>query len=292
MSFVIEFIANHWKSWLEIALLATTLYYLFLFFRGTRGFPVLMGFVLTLLILSFITHLLRFEVTSWLLNRFVAFLAIAILVIFQPEIRRILAEVGSQQFVFGRARAFENVDAIVKAVRSLSERKIGALIALQREVGINGIIQTGVSVDCQLTSEMIEQIFFPNTPLHDGGMVIQSNRIIAAGCIFPLTQATELSRELGTRHRAGIGLTEETDAVVIIISEETGIVSLAYRGRYIRQVDEPRLRRFLSALLVPARLDLRWGPLKRLMHEERVEKTPDEVFAEFERDAAAGILSK
>lgn len=292
MSFVIEFIGNHWKSWLEIALLAVTLYYLFLFFRGTRGFPVLMGFVLTLLILSFITHLLKFEVTSWLLNRFVAFLAIAIIVIFQPEIRRILAEVGSQQFLFGRARAFENVDAIVKAVRSLSERKIGALMALQREVGISGIIQTGVSVDCQLTSEMIEQMFFPNTPLHDGGMVIQGNRIIAAGCIFPLTQATELSRELGTRHRAGIGLTEETDAVVIIISEETGIVSLAYRGRYIRQVDEPRLRRFLSALLVPPRLDLRWGPLKRLMHEERAEKTPDEVFAEFERDAAAGILSK
>jgi len=289
---VIDFIATHWKSWLEIILLAVILYYLFIFIRGTRGLPVVTGFILTLLVLTFTVQFLRFEVINWLLTKFIAFFAIAIIVIFQPEIRRILGELGSQQFLFSQTRALENVDAIVSAARSLSDRKIGALIAIQRDVGFQGIIQSGVTIDCQLTSEMLEQIFFPNTPLHDGGVVVQGNRIMAAGCIFPLTQKTELGRELGMRHRAGIGLTEETDAVAIMVSEETGTVTIAFKGRVIRHLDETRLRRFLSALLVPRRLEARLWPFSRRFESTRAEKTPEEVFAEFEREVAAGILSR
>lgn len=289
---LINFIAAHWKSWLEIILLAVILYYLFLFIRGTRGAPVVSGFILTLLVLTFAAQFLRFEVINWLLTKFLAFFAVAIIVIFQPEIRRILGELGSQQFFFSQTRALENVDAIVAAVHSLAERKIGALIAIQREVGFRGIIQSGVTIDCHLTSEMLEQIFFPNTPLHDGGVVIQGNRIVAAGCIFPLTQKTELGRELGMRHRAGIGLTEESDAVAIMVSEETGTISIAFKGRVIRHLDETRLRRFLSALLVPRRLEVRLWPVSRRTESPRSEKTPEEVFAEFEREVSAGILSK
>ena len=186
----------------------------------------------------------------------------------------------------------ENVDAIVSAVRSLAERKIGALIAIQRDVGFGGILQSGVTIECQLTSEMLEQIFFPNTPLHDGGVVVHGNRILAAGCTFPLTQQTGLNRELGMRHRAGIGLTEETDAVVIMVSEETGIISLAYKGRLIRHIDEGRLRRFLSALLVPRSLEARIWPISRFVEPARSEKSPEQVFEEFERETAAGILTK
>ena len=277
---------------MEIFLLALALYYLFLFLRGTRGFPVLTGFTLTLVVLTFAAQIGGFQVINWLLSRFLAFFAIAILIIFQPEIRRILAELGSQQFLFGQTRALENVDAIAGAVHSLAQRKIGALIAIQRDIGIRGIQQSGVAVDCQLTSEMLEQIFFPNTPLHDGGVVIHENRILAAGCTFPLTQQTGLSRELGMRHRAGIGLTEETDAVVVMVSEETGVISLAFKGRLIRHIDETRLRRFISALLVPRRLESRIWPFSRFREGERADRTPEQVFEEFEKEIAAGILTK
>jgi diadenylate cyclase len=277
---------------MEIALLAVTLYYLFLFVRGTRGAPVVTGFILTILVLTLVAQLLKFEVINWLLSRFLAFFVVAVIVIFQPEIRRILAELGSQQFVFSQSRALQNVDAIVAAVRSLAEHKIGALIAIQREVGVRGIQQSGVTVDCELTSEMLEQIFFPNTPLHDGGVVVHGNRILAAGCTFPLTQQTGLNRELGMRHRAGIGLSEESDAVVIMVSEETGIISIAFKGRLIRQLDEGRLKRFLSALLVPHRIESRLWPFSRRAAAEGRQKSPEEVFADFEREAAAGILSK
>ncbi|MSR64534.1 MAG: TIGR00159 family protein [Verrucomicrobiae bacterium] len=287
-----EFLVRNWKSWVEILLLALILYYLFLFIRGTRGAPVVTGFILTLLVLTFLSQFLRFEVINWLLSRFLAFFAIAIIVIFQPEIRRILGELGRQQFFFSQTRALENVDAIVAAVRSLSERKTGALIAIQRAIGIRGIVQSGVSVECLLTSEMLEQIFHPNTPLHDGGVVIHGNHILSAGSIFPLTQTTELNRELGMRHRAAIGLTEETDAVVIVVSEETGIISLAFKGRIVRRVDEPRLRRFISALLVPRRPDSRLWPFSRRADAVRAERSPEEVFSEFEREVAAGILSR
>jgi len=289
---LLDFFARNWKSWTEILLLALALYYLFLFIRGTRGAPVLTGFTLTLLVLTFLSQFFHFEVINWLLSRFLAFFAVAIIVIFQPEIRRILAELGSQQFVFGQSRALENVDAIMGAVTALVERRTGALIAIQREIGVRGIMQSGVAVDCELTSEMLEQIFYPNTPLHDGGVLIHGNRILSAGCIFPLTQRTELSRELGMRHRAGIGLTEDTDAVVIIVSEETGIVSLSLKGKLIRHVDDARLRRFLSALLVPRQIESRLWPFSRGGRPVRTDKTADEIFAEYEREVSLGILSR
>ncbi len=292
MNELVNSLPKDWKSWIEVGFLALMLYYLFLFIRGTRGAPVLSGLTLTLLVMTFLTQIFQFDVINWLLSRFLAFFAVALIVIFQPEIRRLLAELGSQQFMFTQGRALENVDAIVNAVRSLANRRIGALIAIQREIGIRGIMQSGVAVDCQVTREILEQIFFPNTPLHDGGVIIHGNRILSAGCQFPMTTRTDLDRELGMRHRAGIGLTEETDAVVIMASEETGIVSLAFKGQLVRQLDDGRLRRFLSALLVPHKIESRLWPFSRRSDGARRERSPEELFSEFEREADMGILSK
>jgi len=141
------------------------------------------------------------------------------------------------------------VDPIVKAVSTLSDRRIGALIAIQQKIGTRAIQETGIKIDAPVVPELLASLFFPHTPLHDGGVIIKGNRILAAGCVFPLSQKPEMSRRLGTRHRAALGMTEETDAVVVIVSEETGTVSVSYGGHLSRGLDEDRLRRFLTSLL-------------------------------------------
>jgi len=235
---------------LEILVLTVVFYYIIVFFRGTRGAAVLSGFVVFLFATMALTHFFRLDALNWLLQRFSVYLAVAFLVIFQPEIRRALAELGKQH-VFASTRAERSlVDHVVKAVFLLSERKIGALIAIEREIGTRAIQETGTRIDSLVTPELLASIFYPHTPLHDGGVIIQSDRIVAAGCVFPLSSRHVLSKAFGMRHRAAIGLSEETDAVAVIVSEETGAVSLAYRGRLSRGLDEDRLRRFLSALLV------------------------------------------
>jgi diadenylate cyclase len=155
------------------------------------------------------------------------------------------------------------IDHVVQAATTLAEQKIGALIAIEREIGTRGIQETGTSLDAPVVPELLASIFFPHTPMHDGGVVIQENRIAAAGCVFPLSQNIELHKRLGTRHRAAVGLSEETDAVVVVVSEETGIISVAYRGRLSRGLDEDRLRRFLSALLRGKRRESAWQRAQR-----------------------------
>jgi len=235
---------------LEIFALAFVYYYVMLFFRGTRGAQVLYGFVFSMIILMMLTQVFRLDTLNWLLKRFSVYLAVAFVVIFQPEIRRALAELGKQH-VFAPTRNDRNlVDKIIQAVLILSERKIGALIAIEQEIGTRAIQESGIRLDSRLTAELLASIFFPHTPLHDGGVIIQNDRIIAAGCVFPLSQRREISKSLGTRHRAAIGLTEETDALVVVVSEETGSVSVAYRGRLSRGLEEDRLHRLLSTVLV------------------------------------------
>lgn len=238
---------------LEILVLAVAFYFTIQFFRGTRGAQVLTGLVVILVLLTVLTRLVRMDALYWLLQRFSVYLAVALVIIFQPEIRRALAEVGKPH-VFGMTAGERSlIEAIVDAVMLLSERKIGALIAIERQIGTRPIQETGKPIDARVTPELLATIFHPHTPLHDGGVVIRGDRIVAAGCVFPLSQQDEAVRTLGTRHRAALGLTEETDAIVVVVSEETGTISVALNGRLSRGMDEDRLRRVLSSVLHRAR---------------------------------------
>lgn len=234
----------------EILILAAVFYFLMLFFRNSRSVLIALGLMLALIILLGVTRVFHVYALNWLLGRFSVYLSVALLVIFQPEIRRALAELGRQPVFSAPAESRDFVDSIVEAVQLLAERRIGALIAVERRVSTRAIQDTGVRLDARVNSDLLATLFFPHTPLHDGGVIISGNRIVAAGCLFPLSQRPELSRGLGTRHRAAMGLTEETDAIAIVVSEETGTVSISTRGRLSRDFDEERLRRFLAAVLI------------------------------------------
>ena len=233
----------------EILILAVIFYFLVKFFRGTRGAAILTGVAILFAILMVITKFTNLLILNWLLQKLMVYLALALVVIFQPEIRRALARLGRQgNFLAGKARR-ALADPIADAVLLMASRKIGALIAIEREVETRGIQDTGTRLNSELSAELLASIFYPGAPLHDGGVIISEDRIAAAGCVFPLTQNDNLSRDLGTRHRAAIGLTEETDTVVIVVSEETGIISIAYNGRLKRGFDGPHLRRVLVSFL-------------------------------------------
>ena len=258
---------------LEIGLLAVAVYYLILFFRGTRGAQVLFGFVLLLAALVIVTQFLRLDVLNWVLERFSVYLAVAVIVIFQPEIRRALAELGKQHMFTSATTSRTLVDSVVEATTLLAGRKIGALVAIEREIGLRAVEETGTAVDAVVTPELLSSLFFPYTPLHDGGVIIRQGRLVAAGCLFPLSQREGLAMELGTRHRAAIGLTEETDALVVVVSEETGTISVAYKGRLTRGLDEEKLRKLLTAVLLrPRSARNRWRRVR-----EQLDLTPEGV---------------
>jgi len=208
------------------------------------------GFLVVLLSLALLTTLLNLEVLRWLLGTFSAFFAVAILIIFQPELRRMLAELGNLPLFTSAREQRENIEVIIQTVERLAEVRIGALLAIEQSIQVQEAIESGVVVDCEATPEMLETIFFPNNAIHDGGVILKGDRITRAACIFPLTQRQDLNKSLGTRHRAAIGLSEETDAVVVVVSEETGAVSYAYRGQLVRGVTLEELRAFLTSVLV------------------------------------------
>jgi len=238
---------------LEMLVLAVMFYYVFLFLRGTRGWQVLIGFISALIVVMLLTGLLHLAALNWLLTKFTTYIALAFVVIFQPEIRRALAELGKQH-VFASTQLERGLcDHLVQAVMMLSERKIGALIAVEQEIGTRTVQETGTPLDASVSPELLSTIFYPGTPLHDGGVLIRENRVVAAGCLFPLSQRIEPGRSLGTRHRAAIGLSEETDAVVLVVSEETGTISIAHRGRLLRPLDEEKLRRLLTRFMLRSR---------------------------------------
>ena len=247
------------NGWIEIVCLAVIFYYLFFFLKGTRGAPVLTGLVLLFIALITLTNLIHLDALNWLLGRFSVYLAVAVLIIFQPEIRRALAELGKQHF-FGNA--FNNatlVDHVAQAAGYLALYKIGALIAIEQAIGMRQIQETGVKLDCAVTPELLASIFMPHAPLHDGGVIIAGNRIVAARCMFPLSEKNDLVHGHGARHRAALGLSDETDAVVIVISEETGMISVGYDGRLIQDLDENHLRNLLSGLLLRVNAKEHWS---------------------------------
>jgi len=222
-----------WKPVIEIVILWFVIYRIMLFFAGTRAILVLRG-IIVILLAFFIVQRLNFLILEWLFTKLFAISVLALLIIFQPEIRQGLANLG-RRHLFEIIKEGEDFDLVLKevltAVENLSNSKIGALIVLAKEDPLSEYIKSGVIIDGRPSSELIQTIFTPNSLLHDGGVILQGGRVMAAGCIFPLTQKEQLHRFLGTRHRAAIGLSEETDAVVIVVSEERQDISLAYKGQ-------------------------------------------------------------
>ncbi len=244
------YLQDGWRPALEILILAVGIYYATRFVRGTRGWPVVIGFVVLLLALVLVTTLLDLRVLHWLLVNASVFIAVGAVVIFAPEIRRMLAELGNLPLFASTREQRENIEVIIQTVERLSDVRIGALIAIEQSIQLFEAVESGVPVDCEATPEMLETIFFPNNAIHDGGVIIKGDRIAYAACIFPLTQRQDLNKSLGTRHRAAIGLSEETDAVIVVVSEENGKISHAYKGQLVRGVSLEELRAFLTSVLV------------------------------------------
>jgi len=232
-----------WQDVLDIALVSILIYRLLFFIKGTKAVQMLIGLGV-LLIASFISTYSGLYTIDWIIQSFWAQIVIALIVLFQPEIRRALAQMGETPFLqsFTSAEELKSLEEIVKATVALANRKIGALIAIERETSLGDFVEIGTPLDAKVTREILLSIFHPSSPIHDGAVVIRGNRIVAAGCFLPITLKSEVDKSMGTRHRAGLGLTEETDAVVIVVSEETGIISMAISGKLDTHIDMGTLR--------------------------------------------------
>ena len=239
-----------WQPGVEILILAVLIYYVFKFVHGTRGWPVVIGFVVVLVTLVLLTTVLDLKVLRWILTSASVFIAVGALVIFQPELRRILAELGNLPLFASTSEQREAIEVVIQTCERLADVKIGALIAIEQSIQLQDAVESSIKVDCDATPEMLETIFFPNNAIHDGGVILKGDRIVYAACIFPLTTRSDLNKSLGTRHRAAIGLSEETDAAIVAVSEETGMISYAYKGQLTRGVTLEELRAFLTSVIL------------------------------------------
>jgi diadenylate cyclase len=245
-----------WRDLVDIIIVAYVFYRLILIIRGTRAEQLIKGVVL-LLVAMIASDIVGFNTLHWLLKSVMTVGLIAIPIVFQPELRRALEHLGRGKLFqrsYWNPQEFDHLlEELTKAILVLVKKRIGALIIIERESGLKEFIETGIPIEGQISAELLVNIFFPRSPLHDGAVIIRGNQVAAAGCYLPLTDDPYLNKELGTRHRAGIGITEQSDAVAIIVSEETGIVSIAYNGKLTRYLDEKKLRAKLTELLAPAR---------------------------------------
>lgn len=260
----ISFIQGAWTSVVEVLILAAVLYYTYLYLRGTHGARILIGLALVFLTLTLVSQLLNLVVIGWILRSLSVFLALALVVIFQPELRRALTDLGSHPFFTSAFEKRETIEEITDTVFELASKGFGALIAVEREISLKPFVETGVKIDADYSKELILTIFHPKTVLHDGGVVIRNDRIVAGACIFPLTQREDLDRNLGLRHRAALGLSEESDAVAIVVSEETGQVSICHNSVIERNLKVDGFRRLLSQLL---------------FHDDTEKNTPEQLEA-------------
>jgi diadenylate cyclase len=236
-------------SILDIVLVAILIYQFLSLVRGTRAAPMLVG-VATLGLAFYFARLGELRTLNWLLSTLLPYVVFALIVVFQSEIRHALANLGSRISLMRSPSSVADVyDDIVLAANLFSQNQTGALIVIEREIGLRTYIESGVSLDARLSYDLLATVFRPSAPLHDGAVIVQRARIAAAACFLPLSMNPVLSTQLGTRHRAGIGITEETDAVAVIISEETGTISMAVAGTIERELTVERLRERLSALL-------------------------------------------
>ncbi len=236
--------ADFLRAALEIGILWVFTYWILVFFQGSVAVQVLRG-VVVLALIFLVASILKLEVLMWLFTKIVAVVAVAFILIFQPELRRGLARIGGETIFRLGPRREKVVEEIVKGVLALSRRRIGAILAVERQTSLHSYSENGVALDSIVSSDLIQTIFMPGAPLHDGGVIISQERISAAACLFPLSEEPNLSKELGTRHRAALGLAEQTDAVVIVVSEETGIISLVHKGRMTRNLDREQIAKAL-----------------------------------------------
>ena len=248
------------RSLIDILLVALIFWGLLRLIQRTQAVQLLRGVILVVLAAAALTSVFRLTAFSWLMSKSVPALLLAVPVIFQPELRRALERLGRAGAFPNRQSAEPMVQQVIRSVSRasalLSDRRHGALIVLEGATGLQEYVDTGVRVDALLTPELILTIFFPNTALHDGAVIVRGDRVLAAGCVLPLTTVASVDYHLGTRHRAALGLTEQTDAVVVVVSEETGIISVAHNGRMIRRLDENRLAKVLEAVYLPRSVQL------------------------------------
>ena len=247
---MIEFIRQiRWQDMVDVILMSIIIYRLLLIIKGTKAAHMLIGLGL-LLMASLLSRYFELYTVDWMIQSFWAQIVIAIIILFQPEIRRALAQMGEAQIFknLTSAEELKSLDEIVRATVSLANKKIGALIAIERDTSLKDFVEMGTPLDAKVTKEILLSIFHPTSPIHDGAVVIKGNRIVAAGCFLPITMGPEISKSLGTRHRAGLGLSEETDAVIVVVSEETGMVSMAIHGKFETHLDMGTLRDILTDL--------------------------------------------
>jgi len=247
------------KDWIDIAILAFVLYKVFMLTRQTRASQVLKGFGV-LVVVSWLSDLLGLKALNWLFMSVLNNGALVLMILFQPELRRALEQLGRGAKIDNIVDSQDEGDRIVfevsQAVQTLSHRRVGALIVFEQKTGLRDLIETGTTIDSRISGPLLVNIFEPNTPLHDGAVIIRGNRVMAAGCVLSLSENSSLGRDLGTRHRAGLGVTESTDAVVLIVSEETGIISMAQAGRLTRHLDAEALDEVLGDMYRSDRVNL------------------------------------
>ncbi len=247
-----------WRPILEILFIWMLIYSLIRFFQGTRAVQVLMGLLILAIIFN-IAKVLELDTINWVLTKLFAVGVVAFLIIFQPELRRGLARIGQNTLFGAFLKKGGTVDEVVQTCEHLSRSKIGALIAIERDVGLKNYIESGLVLDAKVSAELLITLFYPNTPTHDGGVIIQGDRIVSCGSLFPLSQNPQLARSLGTRHRAAVGLTEESDAVCVVVSEETGAISVSVYGKLTRDLDPESVRRVLTSLFRPSERPTKWN---------------------------------
>lgn len=235
---------------IDVIVVAFLLYQFFKFVKGTKATPILIGLAV-FFIVSFISRWLDLKAFSWIMSSILAVWVVAFVIVFQPEIRNVLARIGRQRTIkfFLKVEEPPTIGEIVDAVKKMSEDKIGALILIQRSIGLMDIIDTGVRIDAQVNSSLLRTIFFPDTPLHDGACVIQGDTLVAAGCVLPLSENPDLGGRYGLRHRAALGISEQSDALCIVVSEETGKISFASKSKLVTKVDIETLKRSLEKIL-------------------------------------------
>ena len=249
----------NWLSILDLAIVTLIFFGLLILLRDTQAMVLLRGVLLLVVLGSLLNSTEVLPAFSWLVRTTLPALVLAIPVIFAPEIRRGLERLGRAGFIFGNGKAspgtLKSITAVVNASIRLSDRRHGALIILQRLDNLEEFVRTGVVVDAQVTPELILQVFYPNTPLHDGAVILEGSRMLAAACVMPLSASGVLAhtpdRQLGLRHRAALGISEVSDAVVVVVSEESGTISVVHDGRMIRRLDADRLENILKAFFSP-----------------------------------------
>ena len=258
---------------LDITIVSYIVYKMIGFIRETRAMQLIRGLVI-IIVAFFVSDIFNLYLLNWLLKSLFTMGLFAVVVLFQPELRRALEQVGRKNLMntnsfrnIDKNKAVETVDSLVSAIDDFSATRTGALIAIERETMLNDIIETGVVVDAEISIRLLGNLFYEGSPLHDGGVIIRGARIHAASCVFPLTEKKNIGRNLGTRHRAGVGLSEVCDALIIIVSEETGVVSIAEDGKIRRFVDLKTIEKMLLNMYLPSERGM-YGRVAKLVRRK------------------------